>query len=234
MDTIRQLAPHQQRLNLRLGVNQTIVDAEGVEHYQRLRQMLRPFGIHNNVVMAYDASATYNLEREVDIAPHEVGHFSTFGSFTDQDLERLLGEVEGDLGALPWFERVAKRYYLRGVRNRLLRREGTPNPKCVALNSHLRIFPNGDVPTCQFNSSTVGNLRRQTFREVWESTRTADQRRWVHQCPGCWAECELLPNAIYTLDILRAGLPLFGTRRREAGRSPRPLQPEENPEAATG
>ena len=203
METIRALAPRQKQLGLRLGVNQTIVDAEGVDHYRRLREVLRPYGVHNNVVMAYDTSATYNLESGVNVAPTEVGQFSTFGEFTDQNLRDLLREVEADAQSLPFGERLAKRYYLRGIRNRLLKKNGTPNPKCVALNAHLRIFPNGDVPTCQFNSRVVGNLRQISFRDLWNSLVATEQRTWVKKCPGCWAECEVLPSAIYTLDLIK-------------------------------
>ncbi len=216
MDSIRRLAPRQKELGLRLGVNQTIVDADGVEHYKRLREVLAPHGVFNNVVMAYDVSATYNLQKELDLAPKEIGEFHTFGEFSEATLVELLDEVEKDLRDLPLMERWAKRYYLRGIRNRLLGDSGVPNPKCVALNSHLRIFPNGDVPTCQFNTKTAGNLRRQSFEEIWNSARADQQRRWVHQCPGCWAECEVLPNAIYTLDLLKESL--LPTRSRSTRR----------------
>jgi hypothetical protein len=30
------------------------------------------------------------------------------------------------------------------------------------------------------------------------------QRAWVRKCPGCWAECEVVPNALYSGDLLRA------------------------------
>ena len=201
--TIEALAPRQKKLRMRLGVNQTIVDADGLEHYKKLRGVLKPFGVYNNVVMAYDSSATYNLEKDVDIAPTEIGQFTTFGEFNEDTVRELIDEVSADLKDLPWWERVAKRYYLEGIRNRLVGGDGTPNPKCVALNSHLRIFPNGDVPTCQFNSKTIGNLRQQSFRDVWKSARAAEQRKWVRACPGCWAECEVMPSAVYTLDLVK-------------------------------
>lgn len=201
--TIEALAPHQKKLRMRLGVNQTIVDADGLEHYKKLREVLKPYGVYNNVVMAYDSSATYNLEKDVDIAPTEIGQFTTFGEFNEDTVRELIDEVSADLKDLPWWERVAKRYYLEGIRNRLVGGDGTPNPKCVALNSHLRIFPNGDVPTCQFNSKTIGNLRHQSFREVWKSAKAAEQRKWVRACPGCWAECEVMPSAVYTLDLVK-------------------------------
>lgn len=201
--TLEALAPRRKELGLSLAVNQTVIDAEGAEHYGRLRDFLAPLGIHNQVVVAYQESATYSVQSEVDVAPTAAGQFSTFGSFTPQQLIELLDEVEADLSSRPLFERMAKRYYLQGIRNRLLGRGANPNPRCVALRSHLRLFPNGDVPTCQFNTKVVGNLRDQSFVAVWQSVRAAEQRRWVAACPGCWAECEVLPSAIYTGDLLR-------------------------------
>lgn len=204
LNTIQSLAERRTELNLRLAVNQTIVDAEGVEHFKLLRDVLKPLGVRNHVVMAYDVSATYNLDREIDVAPTQVGEFTTFGEFTHEQMKELLDEVDRDLGELPFAQRIAKRYYNRGIRQRLLKEGETANPKCVALNSHLRLFPNGDVPTCQFNSKVIGNFREQTFEEIWNSARAAEQKSWVQNCPGCWAECEVLPSAIYTGDLLTA------------------------------
>lgn len=201
--TLRELAPRRKELRLNLSVNQTIVDAEGLEQYRELRDYLRPMNIQVNVVMAYDVSATYSLEREKDLAPKEMGQFSTFGEFSKEQISELLDEVESDLVNFSFAERVSKRYYIRGIRNRLLGAGGEPNPKCVALTTHMRLFPNGDVPTCQFNSKTVGNLRRQSFNDVWFGKPCDALRDWVRACPGCWAECEVLPSAIYTGDLLR-------------------------------
>jgi MoaA/NifB/PqqE/SkfB family radical SAM enzyme len=203
METIQALAPRQRELRFRLSVNQTIVDLDGVSHYRKLRDVLRPHGVQNNVVFAYDVSATYNMEKEIEVAPNEVGQFSTFGELPKDVLNELLHEAEYDLREVPFFERRAKRYYLRGIHNRLLGNSGQPNAPCVALNSHVRLFPNGDMPTCQFNSRTIGSLRRQSFPELWQSYRAEQQRNWVRRCPGCWAECEVLPNAVYTMDLLR-------------------------------
>jgi MoaA/NifB/PqqE/SkfB family radical SAM enzyme len=204
METIQALAPRQKQLGLQLAVNQTIVDDEGAEHYQRLRTTLRSHGVCHHVVVAYDVSATYNLDRQSNVAPAQIGEFVTFGDFANGSLEQLLAEVERDLPDLPLHERIAKRYYLRGIRNRLLSQTGTPNPPCVALSAHLRILPNGSVPTCQFNGQTVGNLRDESFEEIWYNEKIHKQRQWVRECPGCWAECEVMPNALYTLDIARA------------------------------
>ncbi len=222
--TLEALAPRRRELKLQLAVNQTIVDAEGAEHYRHLRDYLEPLDIRNHFVMAYDASATYSLETETDVAPTEIGQFTTFGDFSKQQLSDLFDDVERDLERYAFPERLAKRYYLEGIRNRLLGDKGQPNPKCVALSTHMRLLPNGEVPTCQFNTRSVGSLRDQSFEALWFGDEIADQRNWVHQCPGCWAECEVLPNAIYTGDLLAKSLrpsQLFG-RQRKNGSPPIP------------
>ena len=223
METIRALAPRQEELRLRLAVNQTIVDEEGLDHYRRLRELLRPLGVRNQVVMAYDASATYSLTRELDVAPREIGQFTTFGAFGPQRLGALFDEIERDLDDYPLPERTAKRYYLDGIRNRLLAGNASPNPKCVELSSHMRLLPDGTVPTCQFNTRPAGNLRKQAFAEVWKSARANAQRSWVRKCPGCWAECEALPNAIYSGDLVQHALAPKRAAQRylQAGTSPK-------------
>ena len=204
METITALAPHQKALNVRLAVNQTIVDDEGVEHYRQLREILQPQRVANHAVMAYESSATYSVDRSIDVAPKAIGELSPFGDISAQSLQQLLQATDSDLQHLPWHERLAKRYYWQGVGNRRFAHRGAPNPRCVALSSHLRILPNGDIPTCQFNGQTLGNLREKEFQDIWWSKQAARQRDWVRRCPGCWAECEVLPNAIYSLDLFRA------------------------------
>jgi len=204
--TLEALAPRRRELNLRLAVNQTVLDEDGAAHYRPLRARLAELGVKNHLVVAYAESATYSVARGLDKAPTETGGYSTHGHFSRAALRALLDQAQEDLGELPRGERLAKSYYLRGLRQRLLR-EGQPtSPSCVALRAHMRLFPNGDVPTCQFNSKIVGNLRAASFGELWASANASTQRAWVDKCPGCWAECEVLPSAIYSGALARHAL----------------------------
>jgi MoaA/NifB/PqqE/SkfB family radical SAM enzyme len=206
MRTLEALAGRRKELRLNLAVNQTILDAAGAAQYRELHELLAPLGIKNQVVVAYKESATYSRTHETNVAPRYPGDFEPFGDLSREDLERLFEAIEADLGSYAIADRAAKRYYLDGIRNRLLGGGASPNPACVALHAHLRIFPNGDVPVCQFNSERLGNLREQTFDEVWFGKAAEEGRTWVRACPGCWAECEVLPSAFYTGDILRHAL----------------------------
>jgi MoaA/NifB/PqqE/SkfB family radical SAM enzyme len=204
MATVRALAPRQRELGLQLAVNQTVVDAEGARHYQLLRDVLRPLGVRHQVVMAYQVSATYSLARETEVAPRAPGEFTSYGDIPAAQLVELFDELEQDVERFPLPERLAKRYYLAGIRQRMIAGRGDPSPPCVALGAHLRLFPNGEVPTCQFNTRRLGNLREQSFADLWNSPLADRQREWVRKCPGCWAECEVVPNAVYSGDLLRA------------------------------
>jgi MoaA/NifB/PqqE/SkfB family radical SAM enzyme len=202
--TLEELAPRRRELGLELAVNQTVTDEQAAREYAPLRAALARLGVRVQLVLAYAESATYSVERERELAPERAEEYASFTPLPRELLESLLEEALADVERMPPLERAAKRYYLRGLRNRALAGRAQPSPPCVALNSHLRLFPNGDVPTCQFNGKIVGNLLRQSFAEVWYGAAARAQRAWVRRCAGCWAECEVLPSATYTADLLRA------------------------------
>jgi hypothetical protein len=146
------LAQRQKPLRLSLAVNQTIVDPAGLEQYRRLHDALRPSAVVHRVVVAYAASATYHQDRGIALAPGGSGQFTPFVPLDRAALQAFFERAERDLRQLPFTQRIAARSYLAGIRHRLLHGASVPNPPCAALGAHLRIFPNGDVPTCQFNS----------------------------------------------------------------------------------
>lgn len=204
METLEQLAPRQLELRMTIRINQTIVGGQGISEYRKLHAALKPYDVRHQVVLAYDASATYALQRNRSYAPTANELFTPVGEITTQEMDDLYRIVMDDVRQeLTGPERWIQQYYMDGIRNRLNQKVAAPNPACVALASHLRIFPNGDVPTCQFNSQTIGNLRLQSFAEVWQGESRKRQRAWVRNCVGCWAGCEVQPSAAYTGDLLR-------------------------------
>jgi MoaA/NifB/PqqE/SkfB family radical SAM enzyme len=117
-------------------------------------------------------------------------------AFAHAELERL-GQIASPV------LRLGKRYYLEGLVARLAGEEAPlPKPKCVALRSHLRLLPDGAVVVCQFNTERMGNLLEQSLGEIWHAPGTRSSRAWADACTGCWAECEVMPNAIYSGDLV--------------------------------
>lgn len=210
METVRRLASlgHER---VRVSVNHTIVSNESLSDHAELRRTFEEIGVDVQWVLAYDDSAMYG-ERRRGTCAEDLLPTRGYPLFEALDREQALRFVQRELEVGPSVRdpivRIGKNYYLAGLRDRL---SGTnhprPHPKCVALRSHLRLLPDGSVPVCQFNTEIVGNLLKQSFEDVWNGVEASTHRAWVDACPGCWAECEVVPNAIYSGDIWRGLLP---------------------------
>jgi MoaA/NifB/PqqE/SkfB family radical SAM enzyme len=192
---------------LEVSVNHTIISPQSLRDHEGLCRLFEELEVDVHWVLAYEDSAMYGLRRRGTRADDLVAKRG-YPLHPVLDREESVAFVEQELGRISELRdpvlRFGKRYYLRGLRERLT---GAPNPrprpKCVALRSHIRLLPDGGVPVCQFNTEVVGNLLRQPFDEVWRGGTAKASRTWVDACSGCWAECEVVPNAVYSGDIWR-------------------------------
>jgi cyclic pyranopterin phosphate synthase len=198
--------------NIRLSVNQTIVDESGIEDILPLSDLLEDLGAQHQVVLAYEASGTYSEDWSEESSRGQIGNFTPLAKLGPAARERLLSAMETLETRSSPAVRLAKSYYRKGLAERLHSVAATA-PPCAALGRHLRLSPDGSVPVCQFNPARVGDLSRQDLREMSSTAAFREARDWVEKCPGCWAECEVLPSAIYSGDLLRYALGL-GPRRK--------------------
>jgi len=205
-ETVERLIRLRIRYNLEVSINHTVISEQSLIDHDALLDRFTPRGIDVHMVLAYSDSAMYSLKRvgtkAVDlILPtgyplhSKLAHADVIGF-----VKKKLSDVKNMNNR--WL-RIGKRYYLNGLLARLQNTPNPhPNPKCVALRSHLRLLPDGSVPVCQFNTEKVGNLLDQSLEELFTSAATTEARAWVDRCTGCWAECEVVPNALYSGDFL--------------------------------
>jgi len=203
MGTLKGLVKIRNKYGFFVGVNQTIATKQSMENYGKLKEACSKLDVDLLPVLAYSETALYSDKECMESFPETSGKFNIFYNFSEDELKNMLKMFMADAAKSKNIaERLIKRYYLRGAYNRLILGKGHPSPHCVALKNHLRILPNGDVPVCLYNSSAVGNLRRQSFEEIWFGEEIEKYRRRTKACPGCWAECEIGPNSVYTGDII--------------------------------
>jgi MoaA/NifB/PqqE/SkfB family radical SAM enzyme len=207
MSTVRGLAALRRRLGLDVSINHTVISAQSLADADRLHADVAPLGVDVQSVLAYAESSMYGLKLRGKRAEHLIVptgyplHPRLQGADVTGFVER---EIERIARSPSVVRRVGKRYYLRGLLARLRGdAAGSFRPRCVALRSHVRVLPDGRVPVCQFNTETIGDLSAESFQATWRGKRAAEARAWVDACPGCWAECEVMPSAIYTGDIVR-------------------------------
>ncbi len=194
-------------LGVKVSVNHTVITPQSLADAAPLRARFAALGIDVHTVLAYADSAMYGIKLRGKRAEALVAspRYPLHPALAGAD---VIGFVDDELAALGSIAdrgtRLAKRYYLDGLRARLRDGEVPRGPKCVALRSHVRLLPDGSVPVCQFNTERVGNLVTDSWDDVWRGGAATEARQWVDACRGCWAECEVLPSAIYTGDLLRA------------------------------
>jgi MoaA/NifB/PqqE/SkfB family radical SAM enzyme len=206
IESVRRLAALRKRVGLDVSVNHTVISPRSMDDSDRIRADLAPLGVDVQSVLAYADSAMYGIKLRGKRAEHLIVpsgyplHPKLAGADVVGIVERELARVSKMTGGA---RRLGKRYYRRGLLARLRGGESpSPRPRCVALRSHVRILPDGTVPVCQFNTEAVGNLATQSMDDVWRGAKARSSRAWVDACPGCWAECEVMPSAIYTGDVL--------------------------------
>ncbi len=203
--SVRRLAELRSRWRIEVSVNHTVISPQSLLDNAGLREEFGRLGVEVHSVLAYADSAMYGAKLRGTKAEHLIVpdgyplHPALDGAdvagFVEDELRRV-GEYRDPL------LRRGKRYYLRGLKARIGgQADARPRPRCVALRSHVRLLPDGSVPVCQFNTETVGNLLTDSFDAVWHNASARESRAWVDNCPGCWAECEVMPSAIFTGDI---------------------------------
>lgn len=206
IESVERLAALRPR-GVRVSINHTIISQASLDDHVALRERMSALGVDTQWVLAYSESSMYVRQRRGRRA-QDLVLLSGYPLHPDlnptQSLEFARGELTRvDAIADPAL-RAGKRYYLAGLIARLEQQvEPRPKPKCVALRSHIRLLPNGDVPVCQFNTESLGNLLEEGFDALWHKATASAARRWVDACSGCWAECEVVPNAVYSGDLLR-------------------------------
>jgi MoaA/NifB/PqqE/SkfB family radical SAM enzyme len=209
LETVRRLVALRP-LGVRVSVNHTVISPQSLADSAGLRARMDALGVDLHSVLAYAESSMYGYRLRGKKADHLIvpKGYPLHPKLAGAD---VIGYVKDELRRVRTLRdpavRLGKRYYLRGLLARLREEvDARPRPPCVALRSHLRLLPDGRVPVCQFNTETVGNLATQSFDEVWRGERATESRQWVDDCPGCWAECEVMPNALYSADLLVARL----------------------------
>lgn len=96
------------------------------------------------------------------------------------------------------FEIPAMRYAYHRGRTSMLPDRIRDAWRCAATCASC---PTAASPCAQFNTERVGNLATDDLDSVWHGASARSARRWVDACPGCWAECEVIPSALYTADV---------------------------------
>jgi MoaA/NifB/PqqE/SkfB family radical SAM enzyme len=200
--TLQRLAAVRASYGFRLEVNCTL-HGETLSEVPRIDAEMRRLGVSVSWLLARDFHPAMPPPTHPDHPPCPI-YPPLLGNFDQGQLAAALDSIlSGRIHGYSSSERLARRYYIEGIRNRLVRGRRAPDPPCVALTDHVRLMPNGEVTVCRSDLSVVGNAARSGFRAVWFGPEAARLRQVVRQCKRCWYTCEAIPNGIFSGDLLR-------------------------------
>ncbi len=200
--TVEELKKIRREKGIYLGINQTIVSKDALKDHDKLLEWCNKIQVPLHSTFAYKNVAIFNNSKKNIIIPYEKLNVFYGGFDKDEILKFINKELSSIKQISNFIERILKKYYFR-VTKSLIKGNGR-FPLCSHLKSHFHIFPNGDIPVCYFNSTIVGNLLEVSLPEILDKSSFKRAREWIRSCPGCLAGCELLPNGIFSGDIIRA------------------------------
>lgn len=201
METLMELKELHKKQGFYLGINQTI-SKENLHHIMPLIELSEQLGLPLHHTFALEDLCLYRADSNTISPGLRPSEFKD--TYTKEQLQEAIKGFEKAPSSPDPLVKMLNKYFLRGMENRALRDLASPRPPCVALTSHLRLMPNGDVVVCIYDPTVVGNLKEKDFKALWFGEKIAALRQRVRKCPGCWAGCEVGPNAFYSGDILRA------------------------------
>jgi MoaA/NifB/PqqE/SkfB family radical SAM enzyme len=107
------------------------------------------------------------------------------------DLEYYLEKIKGYIAQQNFLKRMADFYYLDGTL-RFIKTQNNRKLPCYAGFTSFFLNQLGDVYPCLMLNDKMGNLRDQSFNDIWGSERAKIVRNKIKRldCPKCWVECE--------------------------------------------
>lgn len=205
MENLIRLRKLREKYNFFIGINQTL-SSKNLTKVKEVNEFCKK---NNFVHMLLLASKYHESDERTNFEDFN-SDFELFAPISKEDLKRfydVLEEIENKTHNKTIYEKVrhfTENYIHHHAKNRLLRDYVSPLPKCMAYFNYCRILPDGSVIPCTLRSGLViGNLKEQTFGEMWKSSKASHYRKIIKNCQGCWVQCDIVPSIPYSLHFYK-------------------------------
>lgn len=143
----------------------------------------------DRLVSIYDLSCELGVQFTATLAQNSEIYYAT-DTNVDSDAEavarnfgRLIERRMDSRSPKDWL----RAYFDHGVIH--FARTGARFTRCDAASGFFFVTPSGDVHPCLTLPQSLGNLRRQTFAEIWRGAAARRARTEVSGCTRCWMMC---------------------------------------------
>ena len=206
IETLEMLAALKRTVPVNIGINQTITK-ENINEIEPVNQLAKKMGIGHKVYVAVTPH-----ESEILSQGKKYPEIKLVGHYTEDEIKQLYEKIENimerdqeskDFSNINYIWHLVEKFLREGERKRILREPGIMNLPCLAGFLYLRLLPNGDIMPCTILSEIMGNIKEKSFSEIWHSEKADSIRNKVKRCRGCWVECDIVSNFVYSDFILK-------------------------------
>jgi Fe-coproporphyrin III synthase len=206
METLEMLAMLKKTLPVNVGINQTIIK-DTIHEIEPINRLARKMGIEHKVYIAVDSHESKILSPGKNNL-----EFKLASEYTEDEKKHLYEKIENVLEAdrefkgitdINYIWHLVEKYLLEEEKKRIFKKDTTANLPCMAAFLYFRLLPNGDIMPCTMMPEAIGNIKEKSFSEIWFSKKADIVRKQVKKCPGCWVECDIIFNFIYSHQILK-------------------------------
>lgn len=201
IENLIRLSKLRERYHFFIGVNQTI-SSRNLTKVKEVHEFCK----NNNFVHMLLLASKYHESDEKSNFEDFNSNFDLYEPISKENLQEFydtLEEIENKTYYKTIYERLrhfTENYIHHNAKNRLLRNYLSPLPKCMAYFNYFRILPEGSVIPCSLRSGlSLGNLKEQSFSEMWRSSKASQYRKIIKNCQGCWVQCDIVPSIPYSL-----------------------------------
>lgn len=202
IETLNGLKELKVKYNFDFGINQTITP-DTISYLYDISDICHRFNCEHKIYFGYHVHESDILEgdnlnaRLRLISDPQKDTIRDMFDYIEKYLDRRNNYRKTIFNPNQLWQNVEK-YILLGGKNRLLKDYIYPNPPCLAMFLYLRLLPDGTVMPCTLKPKAMGSLKKQTFSEIWKSKETRKMRSEIKKCKGCWVECDIVPNIVYS------------------------------------
>lgn len=159
------------------------------------------FGITVSDKNAKDMMDLYKLACAMDLEFSTAIIHNTYYFHKDDNVITIKDEIIAELEKLKTeFFRTnrpknwLRAYFIDGMISYFINDNPRPLP-CLAGSETFYLDPFGDMFPCNAMNTRMGNIREQSFEEIWESRQAQKVRTCVKNCKEkCWMICTVAPS----------------------------------------
>jgi MoaA/NifB/PqqE/SkfB family radical SAM enzyme len=178
LEAVKNLRNIKEKTGKKITIQATIVvNKENIEDLEKTADLCKKIGFDKIVLQPIHNIPVY-FESEKKLMPQK------------EDLKKMAEQLEAIIKKYPSFIGVPKEY-LRNFRTFLENPNALYKYRCEAGFITCDIRANGDVVPCPVGFVKMGNLKENSFKEIWFSEQSNKIRTGIkaNKHPMCWFAC---------------------------------------------